>query len=258
MSGPQVLVLRAPGTNCEAETALAFEMAGASARQVHIQAWMDEPSLADPFHILCVPGGFSYGDDLAAGRLLATQLTNRLSDSLQRFRDRGHLILGICNGFQVLLKAGLILPPEQGRLSATLTWNDVGRYQDRWVWLRVLNPQCVFLKGIDRMFLPVAHAEGKIVAKDEETLTKLQARGLAALQYTDAHGAPASGLFPDNPNGSHDDLAGLCDESGRVFGLMPHPERHVVRTHHPYWTRLSDHGEPDGLRVFRNAVEYFF
>lgn len=256
MAIPRVLVLRAPGSNCDQETAFAFEQAGARADVVHVNRFLESPALQSDRQILCLPGGFSYGDDIAAGRILANQLRHHLAGALAEFKAAGKLILGICNGFQVLIKSGLLLAEDPQGAVATLTWNDSGRYIDRWARLRVAGERCVFLRGIERMELPVAHAEGKFVARGERELGELEARGQLVLRY---EGSSAGGpvAYPDNPNGSQADVAGVADESGCVFGLMPHPERNIDPTHHPQWTRRSIRDRGEGLRVFENAVAYF-
>ena len=258
---PKVLILRAPGTNCDVETAFAFETAGAEADRVHICRLLEEPSLADDYQILCLPGGFSYGDDVAAGRILANQIEHHLADVLGKFKDDGKLVLGICNGFQVLIKSGLLLESNEDRgAAATLTWNDSGKFEDRWVELSAKDGKCVFLKDIEKMYLPVAHAEGKFVARDADTLADLDRAGQLVLRYQALNGAQTNGSgvpYPDNPNGSTLDVAGVCDTTGRVFGLMPHPERFIDRTQHPRWTRETLDDEGAGLAVFKNAVGYF-
>lgn len=261
MAQPRVLVLRAPGTNCDRETAFAFEQAGAMSVSVHVNALLAAPQQADDCQIFCLPGGFSYGDDVAAGRVLANQLRLRLSDTLHRFKDRGKLILGICNGFQVLIKSGLLFdvddPAEQ---PATLTWNDSGRFEDRWVRLATGRSNCVFLQDVERMYLPVAHAEGKFVARDNDALGRLDAAGQLVLRYTNADGSNNGAVeYPANPNGSIASVAGVCDTSGRVFGMMPHPERFIDRTQHPRWSRdgQADANAADGLRLIQNAVAHF-
>jgi phosphoribosylformylglycinamidine synthase len=263
MAKPNVLILRAPGTNCDVETAFAFEQAGAMPDLVHVNRLLDEPAVLDRYQILCIPGGFSYGDDVAAGRILASQLHRHLGARIEEFKAAEKLILGICNGFQVLIKSGVLLEPDprQGP-QATLTWNDSGRFEDRWVRLAASASRCVFLAGIDAMYLPVAHAEGKFVPRDTEVLAQMQASGQLVLRYrplweedADDPGAPVP--YPDNPNGSAGNVAGVCDATGRVLGLMPHPERHIDRTQHPRWTRGEGSEPGDGLRVFTNAVDYF-
>ncbi|MEX2118078.1 MAG: phosphoribosylformylglycinamidine synthase I [Pirellulales bacterium] len=268
MSQPRVLILRAPGTNCDLETAFAFERAGAAAERLHIQAVLERPRRMAEYQILCLPGGFSYGDDLAAGRILGNQIRHHLADCLGQFKSDGKLILGICNGFQILIKSGILLdePCESARglpadrsvcaPAATLTWNDSGKFEDRWVRLKVEGGRCVFFAGIDAMYLPVAHAEGKFVARDEQVLSALEAEGRLALRYV-AEAANGPAPYPANPNGSQRDVAAICDATGRVCGLMPHPERHVDPTQHPRWTRGPMPAEGAGLAVFRNAVRYF-
>lgn len=266
MPQPRVLILRAPGTNCDEETAFAFERAGAVAERVHVDRLIENPALRDRYQVLCLPGGFSYGDDIAAGRILATRLRGHLAELVDAFvHGRGdRLVLGICNGMQVLMRLGVLtegVDVSGGGAAATLTWNDNGRFEDRWVHLAVDQTPCVFLRGVERMYLPMAHAEGKFVAANQETLDQLRQQGRLALRYADgADGGVQDEVlpFPANPNGAQANVAGVCDASGRVFGLMPHPERHVDPTQHPFWTRRSEQpSEGDGMVMFRNAVEWF-
>jgi phosphoribosylformylglycinamidine synthase len=264
MPQPRVLILRAPGTNCDQETAFAFEQAGAKTEWMHINRLLESPTLAGQFQILCLPGGFSYGDDVAAGRILATQIQHHLAEQLARFKADGKLILGICNGFQVLVKSGILLEADaQQNPAGTLCWNDSGKFEDRWVRLRTNSSKCVFLQGIETMYLPVAHAEGKFVARDAAAFSQLEAAGQLVLCYQPLTGEGAKDLlraavpYPDNPNGSMGNVAGVCDQTGRVFGLMPHPERHIDPTQHPRWTRGEGRPVGDGMQVFVNAVRYF-
>lgn len=248
MHTPNVLILRAPGTNCDAETAMAFECAGGRPETLHINRLLENPSLFQQFQILCIPGGFSYGDDLGGGRILGNQIQHHLADALAQFKDDGKLILGICNGFQVLMNSPVLLEQDAAKgPAATLTTNDCGRYYDGWVRLETRGSSCVFLNGVERMYLPIAHAEGKFVARDAETLRQLDAAEQLVLRYVPA----------DNPNGSQIDVAGVCDATGRVLGLMPHPERYIHATQHPRWTRGEAAAEGDGLQLFQNAVRYF-
>ncbi len=258
MPKPRVLVLRAPGTNCDQETAFAFERAGAEAESWHVNRLLADPKSTRKFQILCVPGGFSYGDDIAAGRILGNLFRHHLAASLQEFKAAEKLVLGICNGFQVLMKSGILLGEATAEPTATLTWNDSGKYEDRWVYLTVGATPCVFLHGIDSLYLPVAHAEGKFVVRGDSVCQQLLESGQLALRYTTAAG-PTDGNtnYPANPNGSTADVAGICDETGRVFGLMPHPERYIDRTHHPRWTRGEGAERGDGLALFENAVRYY-
>ena len=270
MPSPRVLILRAPGTNCDEETAFAFEQAGATAERVHVNRLIENPALKDRYQILCVPGGFSYGDDIAAGRILATRLREHLSDMVDAFAhgNGDRLVLGICNGMQVLMRLGVLTEGvgEPGKSPATLTWNNHGRFEDRWVHLAIDKTPCVFLRGVERMYLPMAHAEGKFVAANESVLSQLREQGRLAIRYARAEeeSAGQGGVenevlpFPDNPNGADANVAGVCDATGRLFGLMPHPERHIDPTQHPHWTRRSEQPEfGDGMVMFKNAVEWF-
>jgi phosphoribosylformylglycinamidine synthase len=254
MMKPKALVLRAPGVNCDEETARAWELAGAEVESRHVERLVDDRRALDRFQILTLPGGFSYGDDLGAGKILAAKLGVTLADSIARLRDRGGLILGICNGFQTLVKAGL-LPGGTHAKQATLTHNDSRRYEARWTRLVVSSRRCVFLASDDPLELPVAHGEGKFVVADSAALDELFQGDQVVLRYADSENRPTE-LYPANPNGSARGVAAVCDPTGRVFGLMPHPERHVERFHHPRWTRLERRtdGVPDGLRIFQNAV----
>ncbi|NDC64785.1 MAG: phosphoribosylformylglycinamidine synthase I [Planctomycetia bacterium] len=252
MLSPRAMILRAPGTNCDHETAHAFERAGAIGRRVHVRAFAQRPSMADDFQIVCIPGGFSYGDDIASGRIFAAELRTRLGEALARFRDRGGLILGICNGFQVLLQTGLLLSdPLTGRPRAALAHNRSGRFIDRWVHLRALPGRCVFLQGIGSLELPVAHGEGRFVTGSPADLAEFESAGQLVLRYgRDRHGVSS------NPNGAWGDVAGVCDETGRILGLMPHPERFVDATQHPAWVgHLDATAFGAGLDIFVNAVK---
>jgi phosphoribosylformylglycinamidine synthase I len=251
MLSPRTLVLRAPGTNCDHETAHAFERAGGLARRVHVRALVDRPQLLDDCQILCIPGGFSYGDDIASGRIFALELRLRLGDVLRRFHDRGGLVLGICNGFQVLLQTGLLLAdPASGTALAALAHNDSGRFIDRWVQLRVCGDRCVFLRRLTTLELPVAHGEGRFTMRSAADLTRLDAAGQLVLRYA----ADAAGRST-NPNGADGDVAGACDETGRILGLMPHPERFIDATQHPAWAgRIDPTTTGAGLAIFRNAI----
>jgi phosphoribosylformylglycinamidine synthase I len=259
MAQPRVLILRAPGANCDAETRFAFEKAGAPADRVHINRLREQPGLLQRYQILVIPGGFTYGDDVAAGKILGNQLAHFLGDALRRFRDSDKLVLGICNGFQALLKAGLLVPPDEDGPLVTLAHNTSGKFEDRWITLQASPGPCPFLKGIDRLHVPVAHGEGRFICREEWILHGLEQAGQVVLRYVDEEGRPGGGPagYPVNPNGSQGDVAGLCDATGRVLGLMPHPERHVLPTQHPRWTRQGLAPEGEGLRLFRNAVQYF-
>jgi phosphoribosylformylglycinamidine synthase len=263
MAKPRVLVLRAPGTNCDAETAHAFELAGGATERQHINQILETPNRLDEFQVLCIAGGFSYGDDIAAGRILGNQIQHHLAEALSTFRERGKLIIGICNGFQVLLKTNLLAPSDASGPTATLAFNDRGKFESRWVRLAAEPGKCVFLQGVTAMELPVAHGEGKFVTREAAVLDRMRAAGNLVLKYSAEQGTAGSSdsapavPYPANPNGAMGDVAGICDETGRVFGLMPHPERFVEWTQHPRWTREPSRTAGDGLRVFQNAVRYF-
>ncbi|MBV8076264.1 MAG: phosphoribosylformylglycinamidine synthase I [Planctomycetaceae bacterium] len=252
MIRPRAIVLRAPGTNCDEETSAAWQLAGADVETWHVGRLLEAPGALDGFQVLTIPGGFSYGDDLGAGRIFATRLGIALEDALHRLHARGGLILGICNGFQVLVRAGL-LPggPDDGL--ATLTHNDSGHFESRWVRMVPTPGRSPFLTDADPIELPVAHGEGKFLLADPSALATLEAAGQVVLRYADEAGRPTE-EYPANPNGSPRAVAGVCDPTGRIFGLMPHPERYVDPLHHPRWTRRASGREPDGLRIFRNAV----
>ncbi len=258
MSQPKAIILRAPGTNCDQETGYAFTQSGATADYIHINQLMENPAVLAKYQILCLPGGFSYGDDIAAGRVLASQMQSKLADAISEFHSAGKLVLGICNGFQILIKTGFLLPQDESGLPATLTWNNHGRFIDCWVNLKTDNAKCVFLKDIDQMYLPIAHAEGQFVARDAATMDYLKSNNQLALTYCRPDGSHEADLeFPANPNGSTQNVAGVCDDSGRIFGLMPHPERFIDPTHHPRWTRQPVAAVGEGLAIFKNAVHYF-
>lgn len=255
MTNPRALILRAPGTNCDEETAFAWQAAGARSETVHVGALLDAPHLMDSYQILTIPGGFSYGDDLGAGRIFATRIGSVLTDAIARFHDRGGLTLGICNGFQVLVRAGL-LPGGNLRGPVTLCRNQNGRFEDRWVRLSIDPSRSLFLDSDAPLELPIAHGEGRFLAADPDDVETLKRSRQIALRYIDDSGRPAD-RFPDNPNGSVESVAGLCDPSGRILGLMPHPERFIEPWHHPRWTRRDPGFQPDGLRLFRKAVSLF-
>lgn len=268
MASPRVCILRAPGTNCDHETAHAFDRCGGVAQRVHLFELLENPSILRDFQALCIPGGFSYGDDIGAGVVFGSQLQSQLAETIGEFLQRDTLVLGICNGFQVLMKARLLpggattWPPNLDQPpAATLTWNENGRYTALWVRLRCQTTRNVFLRGISEIELPIAHAEGRIAVPDPAILGQWTAQGQIALCYTDEQGhTPPDGTllpYPENPNGSLANIAGLGDPTGRVLGLMPHPERFIDATQHPRWTRLQLRGEGAGLQIFRNAVEYF-
>jgi len=259
MSTPKAIVLRSAGSNCDRETEFALQQAGFDAERVHVFRLMERPGLLKDCQFLVIPGGFSYGDDVAAGKILANQLIHRLAEPLNEFISADKLALGVCNGFQVMIKCGLLpwgrIEPTCAHRDATLAWNDSGRFEDLWVYLRADSDKCVFLQGGDVLTLPIAHGEGKFIPASDSVLKSLRAGNQLALRYVDSAGRPACG-YPANPNGSVDDIAGVCDPSGRILGLMPHPERFVDQTHHPQWTR-NPVCKVDGRDLFKRARAYF-
>lgn len=256
MAPVKVAVLRAPGTNCDGETRYAFEQAGAAADFVQVQELLTKTKRLADYQILAIPGGFTYGDDIAAGKLVANELKSRLRDELAAFVQADKLVLGICNGFQILVKMGL-LPGGRvdGPQEVTLTWNDSGRFEDRWVYLKPEFNVCVWTQGLEEMIeLPVAHGEGKFIPRDASVLEQLVGFGQIVFHYVDPDEREAG--YPWNPNGSVGNIAGICDPTGRIFGLMPHPERHAVPTQHPRWMRDRARADGDGLQIFRNGVQW--
>jgi len=247
MSKPTTLILRTAGTNCDRELAHAFERAGATTQTVHLNTLIHAPQMIEAFDLIGFPGGFSYGDDIAAGRILANRLRHRLLEPLQAAVARGVPMIGICNGFQVMVKLGLLPDPAAATQTATLADNTTGRFVARWTGVAAdAESRCVWTRGLGRFDLPIAHGEGRFFAPDD-VLDQLEANGQVALRYT------------DNPNDSSRDIAGLCDPTGVVLGLMPHPERFTDPTHHPQWTRLGPDWltqTPAGLRFFENAVSH--
>ncbi|QJA06853.1 phosphoribosylformylglycinamidine synthase subunit PurQ [Thermosulfurimonas marina] len=265
---PRALVLSGYGINCERETAHTLRLAGAEAEIVHFSELLyGEKHLRD-YHLLCFPGGFLDGDHLGAAQAAAHRLRHarvvgsgeRLLDQILEFIEAGKLVIGICNGFQLLVKLGLLpaLGGRYGERRVSLTYNDSGRFEDRWVWLRV-NPDspCVFTRGLSGLlYFPVRHGEGKFVAQDEDVLRELFRKGQIVLQYAHPQTGRPTQEYPFNPNGSVEAVAGICDPTGRIFGLMPHPEAFNHFTNHPRWTREQLPPETPGLKLFKNAVAY--
>jgi phosphoribosylformylglycinamidine synthase subunit PurQ / glutaminase len=262
MAEVKAIVLRAAGINCDMETEYAIELAGAQAQRIHINQLIENKNLLNDFQIIVVPGGFSYGDDVAAGKILSNQIVHHLFEPIQKFIEDGKLVLGICNGFQVLVKAGILPGGDFGNKqeNITITYNDSGKFEDRWVYLAAPTDRCVFIDKGKQIYLPIAHGEGKVVAGDADTLEKLENQGYVAFRYVDAQGK--QGGYPINPNGSMNAIAGLTDSTGRVLGLMPHPERFVRTTQHPRWSRGEAKSDGvrtcagDGMMVFTNAVKF--
>jgi phosphoribosylformylglycinamidine synthase len=261
------VVLAGNGINCEYESAHACRLGGFDTVDI-ITIWelIDGERAIDGYDFMVFPGGFLDGDDLGSAKAQANRLRHSavrktgepLIDQFIRFIERGKLILGICNGFQFMVKLGL-LPGFDGRYTTqrvTLTHNESGRFEDRWVMLRV-NPDspCIFTRGLDKVYLPIRHGEGKFVSSDKETLQRLRQSNHVAMHYVDGSGNPTID-YPDNPNGSQFAIASICDASGRLCGMMPHPEAYLHRTNHPRWTRESLPEEGAGLRLFQNASRF--
>lgn len=252
---PTICVLRTDGTNCDRETAYAFRLAGGEPHLVHVNQLRAGSVSLRNFGALAIPGGFSYGDDIAAGAVLANELTSFLREEISAFVEAGKLVIGICNGFQVLVRTGLLPTRQMGEQSLSLATNDSDQFECRWVRLGVTpGSPCVFTEGLEGLTLelPVAHAEGRFVAGDG-SLRLIHRHRLAPLWYSYCNQSTAE--YPHNPNGSVDAVAGVCDTTGRVFGLMPHPERFVAPTQHPNW-RQAKFGKPHGLYIFENAVKH--
>lgn len=261
---PNVLVLRTAGTNCDAETDVAFQLAGADTSLVHIQNLISGNVDLSDFQILAIPGGFSYGDDIAAGILLAVEMKHKIRAALDKFVADGKLIIGICNGFQVLVRTGML--PGSGNSTngnseitqrATLAMNTSAKFECRWVDLETQQSSCVFTRGIKpHLYLPVAHAEGRFTAS-AQVIDELESNNQIVFRYgIPSESSTVISNYPNNPNGSDADIAGICDKTGRIFGLMPHPERFLTKWNHPRWTREDLPDEGDGIALFKNAVDY--
>ncbi len=271
---PRALILHANGTNRDAEAAQAFELAGAQAEIVPLNQLRAKEKQWSDYQLLVLPGGFSYADALGAGKLLALDLQVYFADQVREFVERGKPVLGICNGFQALVKAGLLPSPiracpehsegrgDGGEVTATLTFNASGRFECRWVTLVPRSRACIWTRGLQEpIYCPVAHGEGNFMLADPGVLETLQTRDQIALTFAQDDGSPANGAYPDNPNGSLADIAGVCNLQGNVLGLMPHPEDHVLPYQHPRWTRRrSPSGEGEtgrmGLPLFVNGVRH--
>jgi phosphoribosylformylglycinamidine synthase len=255
---PKVAVLLAPGINCDRETAYALEVAGASAVRIHVNDIIAGKVALSDFHGLVLPGGFSFGDDIASGKILGNKLKYLLGDVLEQFINSAKPVLGICNGYQVMVKMGLLpgFNREYHTQQLTLTFNTSNKFEDRWVHLKPEHDSvCIFTTGITMpLYLPVRHGEGRLVTNDQKVLAELKNNRQTVLRYVDENGE--RGGYPVNPNGSEDDIAAICDPSGLVFGLMPHPEAYIRRTQHPRWTSSDLDEAGDGLLIFANMVEH--
>ncbi|MCL2337392.1 MAG: phosphoribosylformylglycinamidine synthase I [Firmicutes bacterium] len=253
---PLVCILRTDGTNCDLETYAAFAKAGAKCEMVHVNQLRSGAQKLSDYQILAIPGGFSYGDDIHSGKILSVELTSFLKEQLNSFVSAGKPVIGICNGFQVLVRTGLLPRGELGVISATLMHNDSGHFECRWVDLLVEKTNCLFTRGLEERVLQyqVAHGEGKFYTS-QETLAAIENNSQVVFRYADPATVQPTMAYPLNPNGSLQAIAGVCDNTGLVLGLMPHPERFMEPYHHPNWRRTG-FTEPHGLPLFRNAVEY--
>ena len=261
MKKVNVCILQSDGTNCDNELFYAFKKAGGSPEFVHINEFRDEQapsfggktkSLKD-FDILALPGGFSYGDDIASGKILAIELISFLKDEIKKFRDRGGLIIGVCNGFQTLVRTGLLPFGNLGKMDATLDNNDSGHFECRWIDLKSEKSKCVFLKNSYKGHFAVNHGEGKFFSQPS-VIKKIEDQNLVVFRYVDESGNPTQ-EYPENPNGSINAIAGVCDPTGRILGLMPHPEKFIDTTQYPNWRREKI-SEPHGAFIFKDMVDY--
>ena len=270
MRAVKALILTGYGLNCDAETVHAFELAGASATKVHINSLIDGSAKLADYQILAFIGGFSWGDDHGAGVIQAVRLKNNIGDHILEFVESGNLVIGICNGFQALVNLGLLpgFSNDYTHRSVALTYNDCGNFRDDWVSLCANSESpCVFTRGIEQVDLPVRHGEGKFYA-EADVIDQLVSQNQVVLQYATPDGQPADLRFPFNPNGSVNDIAGICDPTGRIFGLMPHPEADNHFTNHPDWPRRKEqylrmnqldnmkNRKTPGITFFSNAVDY--
>lgn len=267
MAKPKALILAGYGINCEEETAYAFKKSGGLSEVVHVNDLIDGHKKMSDYQMLAIPGGFSYGDDTGAGKALANRVLNNLQEQILRFVKRDTLTIGICNGFQVLTALGLVpaLDEKYGERQAALMANTSARYICRWVYLKNMGNKCVWTKGIKTLYVPIAHGEGNFYIPDKQ-LKELEKNGQIVFKYIKENGSPANGEEPFNPNGALADIAGICDPSGRIMGMMPHPERAMFFRNRPDFAnekeKLIREGKPipienEGGLIFKNAVEYF-
>jgi len=268
MATPNVLALTGYGINCDWETHAAFQRAGADSERVHVSDIVNGDKTLYDAQILAFPGGFSYGDDIRSGKVLAEKFKQGARDQLEHFIEDEKLVIGICNGFQVMVNLGILPGFDLYKQEVTLMKNDSNMYEDRWVHLtkpEAEEDKCIFTRGIDRLYVPVAHGEGKFYA-DDKTIGLIEAAGMVVFRYAWENGDHAEKSYPQNPNGAVNDIAGIRNAQGNVFGMMPHPERHLEFINHPRWTAIKNQlkkaGEPipeegPGMQIFRNAVNYF-
>nr|MDO8119590.1 phosphoribosylformylglycinamidine synthase I [Candidatus Sigynarchaeota archaeon] len=257
MKQPSAIVLMFPGTNCHMETSFGLSSAGFKVTRAHVNELLRGEKNLDEYQLLAVPGGFSYGDDIASGKVAANKLAFKLGEQVKDFA-KDNLVIGICNGFQILVKAGLI-PAINGDfdIQATLTYNDIGHYYCNWVRLKNVNKgKCIFTKGIEQIEFPVAHGEGKFAIRDAESLKRIEENDQVVFKYVAPDGKPANGYFPYNTSNTVKDITGVCNETGRILGMMPHPERYLCKENHPRWTSGEGSDTYNGRIIFKNAFEY--
>ncbi|MFH1785425.1 MAG: phosphoribosylformylglycinamidine synthase I [Candidatus Micrarchaeota archaeon] len=249
----KALIVTGYGINCENESKYSIEKSGGNAEIIHVNKLLDNPKMLEDYNMFFVPGGFAFGDDLGSGKVFGNKMKFKIKDQLEEFVNAGKLVVGICNGFQALVKMGLLPEPDfQQRVS--LVGNESGYFEDRWVILRTNTASpCIYTKGIEYLFVPVRHGEGKFIPKDQNTLDQLKEKNQIVFQYVDEN--KNLGGYPHNPNGSVENIAGICDKSGRIFGMMPHPEAFNMPENCPYWIKGTIK-EGYGLRIFKNAVEF--
>jgi len=257
MKQPKALIMEGYGVNCEQESGHCIKEAGGIAKRVHINDLLDGHERLRDYQILVLPGGFSFADNLGAGSVWAAKLKHNLGSELMSFIKKKKLIIGVCNGFQAMVRLGILpaINGNYGEQTVTLTANERGRFEDRWVYLRI-NPKsrCIFTKGIRNLYLPVRHGEGRFLPRDQKVLEALEKNEQVVAWYVNSRGKFAG--YPHNPNGSAGSIAAICDPAGRLFGIMPHPEAYNHRICHPRWTRETLPEEGLGMAIFRNAVEY--
>lgn len=254
---PRVIVFYTDGINRDQETIFAFKQARADVDVVHLNQLIEDPKKLEKYQIAVFPGGFANGDDIVSGKIMAVTILNKLREDLEKFIKRDTLTIGICNGFQVLTRMGLLPFGKMGSMDSVLVNNDIGHLESRWVKLRVEKSDCVFTRGMEGRIIevPASNGEGKFMAEDF-VLDEIENANQCVLKYVDEKGNPTMN-YPANPSASLRSIAGVCDPSGKIFGLMPHPECYVKKIQHPNWQTLDSEKEPDCLDIFNNAVNYF-
>jgi phosphoribosylformylglycinamidine synthase len=251
-----VLILTGYGINAEKELEWAFQLSGGKTKIIHIEDLIENNKILDDYQILAFPGGFSFGDHIASGRIYANLVKNKAIDKISKFIDSDRLVIGICNGFQIITKLGLLPDLDNSKIqTASLMENDSGHFEDRWVYLKIINNESPWLKGIESLYLPVRHGEGKFVVKDNDILNSIKKNNQIALKYFNPDSENTE--YPFNPNGSIENIAGILNKKGNVFGLMPHPEAFIFNENHPRWQIEDISDQKRGLDIFKNAMDYF-